>query len=198
MSTRKFDDSFHKTLEIGEFELPNQNLDLEIGCGVGLHPILFSQKNPDRNLIAVEHTREKFDKFWRRYLSHESPDNLFPIHANAISFVSSKIEDETLDNIYILYPNPNPLNKHKNKRFHNMPFMESLIKKLRKNGHIIITSNELFYIEEAIDVMVNTWMMKVISKTDLSKLPDFKPRTHFEIKYLKRGEPCIEVIFGLS
>ncbi len=49
------------------FSYPEMPLDIEVGCGVGLHPIQYSLANPDRFLVALEHTREKFEKFHRRF-----------------------------------------------------------------------------------------------------------------------------------
>ena len=101
-------------------------MDIEIGCGVGLHPITYAKIHPDRNLVALEHTKEKFDKFWGRYENHASLDNLYPIHGNAISWISAHIKPASVSRYFLLYPNPWPKARHKNRRWAAMPFMAKL------------------------------------------------------------------------
>src|SRR4051794_33969750 len=87
---------------------PNMPVDLEIGCGTGWHPITYAGSNPDRLLIAIEHTRMRFEKFARRASHHEELDNLFPIHANAVAWVTHALQDKTISRIFLYYPNPYP------------------------------------------------------------------------------------------
>ncbi len=178
-----------------EFELPKRPLDVEIGCGVGLHPIIYSKQNPDRFLVAIEHTRMKFDKFWRRFINHNSPKNLLPVHANGISWVTHLLPNKCVDRFIFLYPNPNPKPKHFNKRFHGMPFMEQVIACLKDDGEIIMATNELFYADEACDLMVNHWKLTLKERKEYGKVESEPARTHFEKKYLERGETCYNLIF---
>ncbi len=46
----------------------NMPLDIEIGCGVGMHPLLYASAHPERFLIAIEKTREKFGKFAKKII----------------------------------------------------------------------------------------------------------------------------------
>src|SRR5689334_22652665 len=102
--------------DLGEFQLPQgKPLDVEIGCGVGLHPIRYALANPERNLIAIEHTREKFASFRQRYEGNGHPANLFPIHADAIRWVTHALPPGSVSKFLLLYPNPEP--KATNKRW---------------------------------------------------------------------------------
>ena len=62
--------------------------DLEIGCGVGLHPIRYARAHPERRLIAIEHTKTRFLKFERRLAHHTDVDNIIAVHANAIGYIT--------------------------------------------------------------------------------------------------------------
>ena len=44
-------------------------LDIEIGCGVGMHPLRYAKENPSRTLLAIEHTRTRFNTFKRSSIS---------------------------------------------------------------------------------------------------------------------------------
>src|SRR5688572_18918623 len=64
-------------------ENTNSNLSIEIGCGVGMHPLRYALANLDKKILAIERTTEKFKKFLQRYKNHGSPENLFPVQAEA-------------------------------------------------------------------------------------------------------------------
>ncbi|MFT6071090.1 MAG: tRNA G46 methylase TrmB [Bacteriovoracaceae bacterium] len=177
-----------------KFIVPKLPLDIEIGCGVGLHPILYQQKHPERCLVALEHTKEKFDKFYRRFINHGSPQNLIPVHANGISWVSQQLPNESVDQFFFLYPNPNPKPGDLNKRWYAMPFMQKVLEVLKPDGKITLATNEKFYKEEALEYFLGHWKLKLIEDKILES--GFKPRTHFEKKYLEREEPCFNLVFS--
>jgi len=78
------------------FVLPEGPLDIEIGCGTGLHPLRYSAENPDRFVIALEQTREKFLKFVSRLKNHPPRTNLFPVHGDAIRWISHHIPRQSV------------------------------------------------------------------------------------------------------
>ncbi len=166
-------------------------VDIEIGCGVGLHPIIYCQTHQNRQLIAIEHTKAKFEKFKRRADSHNL-QNLWPIHANGISFVSKYFDTESVDRFIFLYPNPNPKKAAANKRWHNMPFINYVIKCLKKGGDLVIASNELWYIEEAHKVLTQHLSISSIEAITQDLLE--RPRSHFERKYMSCGQVCWQIV----
>lgn len=165
---------------------------LEIGTGTGMHPLSYAQKFPDRLIIAIEKTHERYGKFIRAY-EKTKPMNLIPVHSHAVSWVAHNIGPEELDEIFILYPNPNPKISDLNKRWHAMPFFGYLINTLKPFGKITIRTNELFYAEEARLFMNETWKLNdvEIRPFTLGDVSEFK--TLFEKKYLERGQTCYEI-----
>ena len=92
-------------------------LHLEIGAGVGLHPIQFSFAQDEIGLIAIERTREKYVSFLQRVLSNQKkyPDhfkNLLAINADIVPWLWHFDHQIKFDKIWILYPNPEPGNKN--------------------------------------------------------------------------------------
>jgi tRNA G46 methylase TrmB len=165
---------------------------LEIGCGVGLHPIQFCQQNPEQHLIAIEHTFNKFQKFKRRYEHHTYLHNLFGVHTNAISYITHEIPNETIQSVFILYPNPEPQNPAK--RWFRMSFFSEILRVLKPDGQIQLATNEESYLKEACDYAQTQWLL-TNQRPHLIQQPHQMGRTHFEIKYLQRKQSCYEVIF---
>ena len=176
-----------------DFDRAQEPLDVEIGCGVGLHPIQYAKAHPDRYLVAIEQTREKFEKFQRRFDHHNLP-NLLPVHANAISWISHCLQDQSVDNFFFLYPNPNPKGTDFNKRWHAMPFMENVIHCLKPTGRIHLATNIEDYAVEAKANFEQVWHLETL-RYERIHAGDIVPRTHFEKKYLARGQTCFDMIF---
>ncbi len=173
--------------------LNDSALDLEIGAGQGLHAIQYCQKNPGRTLIAAERTSTRFAQLNRRHHAHPELKNLFPVHADALSLVTHWIHDQSLERVFLLYPNPYPKLKQANLRWHNMPFMKTLLAKMKDGAQLTLATNIETYMSEAKEQFTTLWGLKLIDHRRLHA--GHTPRTHFEKKYLERGEPCWNLLF---
>ena len=160
---------------------------LEIGAGKGKHALSFAQQNPDKHLIAIERTRNKFEAF-AKLAGQQNSNNLTAIHADAIAWIVHAIAPSSIDSIYILYPNPEQHNP--NQQWLNMPFFEFLLSRLRVGGEIILATNIEAYIDNAEQQAREVWCLLHTR----SQVASSSQRTHFEIKYLARQENCWQLI----
>jgi tRNA (guanine-N7-)-methyltransferase len=166
-------------------------LDLEIGCGAGWHPIHYASTFPDRRLIAIEHTRTKFAKFSSRLKTHPELNNLWAVHADAIRWVSDMLPPNSIDRCFLWYPNPEP--KAVNKRWLRSPFMHRLLETLKNSGELHLATNDVSYFNEALKWAEKCWQLESLFTRSFDKSVESHPRTHFERKYLLRGDTCFEV-----
>lgn len=185
-----------KKIEIplaAKFDVGNlpKTLDVEIGCGVGWHAIEYAKNNPERCLVAIEKTSNKFEKFNQRFTNHPQIKNLKPVHANAVNWIATHLKPECVDRYFILYPNPNP--KDPQKRWFRMPFMRFLLETLKPGGTVTLATNIFEYYKEAKQYNIEVWGL--ILCEDRTILPNEKPRTHFEKKYLAAGQTCYNLVF---
>lgn len=175
----------------GPLAWPGLEVSLEIGCGVGLHPIQWGEKYPQEHLVAIEHTQEKCEKFLRRLENHPHLTNITAIHGNAISWVTHEFSENQFKDIYFFYPNPEPQNSAK--RWIRMPFFSEILRVLRDDGQILFASNEERYISEVQDHAVKDWKLSIFERHEIRLAPGIRGRTHFERKYLGRGQTCYQV-----
>ncbi len=165
---------------------------LDIGCGVGWHPIQYASLHPDEEVIAVEHGKTRFEKMCRRLDRHPQLKNIIPIQMDAHRYVADQLKNKSLTKIFFLYPNPYAKPKLAKKRWHNQLFMKKLVLSLLPGGEIVLATNEAFYAEEFREKLKALGMQLVSDRV----LPlDHAPRTHFEKKYLERGERCFEHLY---
>jgi tRNA G46 methylase TrmB len=172
---------------------PKGPLVLEVGCGQGLHPILFAKDNPATHIVACERTVDKFKKFQSRLHSHNL-SNITAIHEDALAWLVHNEENTTerFEKIFFLYPNPYPKSTHRKKRFFSMPSFCAYLRALKVGGEIFLRTNEKFYVEEALFFSKFVWNLKLVYNGEVREPTGI---THFERKYLKRGEKCFEVVW---
>lgn len=178
----------------------SQGFDLEIGCGAGLHAIRYARQNPERFLVAIERTQQKFEAFASRLRGHGEMSNLLALRDDAVSVVTHLVAPKSVDRIFLLYPNPYPKAAQANKRWHRMPFLLKLHEVLRPGGEIRLATNESFYKDEA-----SKWMRglrlfemsseKIYSLKDLGTPELPQAHTHFEKKYLNAGQSVYHLVF---
>lgn len=167
-------------------------IDIEIGCGVGTHPISWAQRHPERLVVAMERTTEKFGKFEKSIAQKEAPlENLIPLHTDAVNWISAFVRPEQIDSYFILYPNPYPKERQKNHRFPHMPFSSYLIQTLKPGGKLVMASNIKSYIDETVERFAGHEGMEVLEKKQIE--PSEPARTLFEKKYLERREACFNL-----
>ncbi|MFP5518963.1 MAG: tRNA (guanine(46)-N(7))-methyltransferase TrmB [Bdellovibrionia bacterium] len=189
---RKFNPDFLKVPrepkydEVTEKWKQYQEMHLEIGAGAGLHPIQFAKAHSDILLIGVERTREKYESFEGRIRSH-SLSNLIGVHADVVPWLYFLPHEFLFDKIWILYPNPEPGNK--SQRWINAPFFSHLLERLKLGGYIEMATNIKDYAEEVEKNAEANWGLNCT----LSRYQGVG-RTHFERKYLERGEACYSMV----
>lgn len=183
---------FQKPHFIAENTAENKRpLVVEIGAGKGMHACLYAKQNPEHDLIAIERTQNKFTAFKGLVHSVDKEvielDNLMAVHADAIPYCVFALLPQCVDTLFLLYPNPEP--KNPNQQWLNMPFFEFLLSRLKPSGKVVLASNIESYIDNAYEQSLHTWQLS----TQRIEVPKDSRRTHFEIKYLARGEVCWEL-----
>ncbi len=170
-----------------------KKLIIEIGAGAGYHAIQNAKAHSDNFIVAIERTQVKSQKMIGRVKHHPELKNIYPVCGDAIPWICQQCLPEEVDNYIVLYPNPYPKASQANKRFINMPFMEKLIETLKPGGTILFATNIEAQYREIKTVGENVWHLSVVDNLQLPA--DFEPRSHFEKKYLERGESCYQVVF---
>ena len=162
------------------FSQKNLSVDFEIGSGNGEFCINRALEFPHKTIIAIEKTRNKINKAFRKKL----PKNLKIFHTNAVWWAARFAKPFCFDSIFIFYPNPYPKNKHSNLRWIRRPFMGYLLNCLKLEGTIEIRTNEFFYYQEIGEIMPKKFpFMKCVSDRVISSK---NPQTPFERKYVNR------------
>lgn len=151
---------------------------------------MWAKSHPSGQILAIERTSEKYAKFKRR-LDHHSDlqDRVFAAHADAAWLVPWL--SETVDHCFWLYPNPEP--KRRNHRIAHSKLTSLVVEMIKPGGQLTIATNVESYAEELRIELPRRFNLELAFDEKWSL--DRGARSHFEKKYLARGEPCFNFEF---
>jgi tRNA G46 methylase TrmB len=117
-------------------------------------------------------------------VGQQKSSNLSAVHADAIAWIVHAVAPNSIERIFILYPNPEQHNP--NQQWLNMPFFEFLLSRLQVDGEVVLATNIEAYMDNAEQQANEVWCLP----NTRHKVASDSQRTHFEVKYLARGETC--------
>lgn len=123
--------------------------------------------------------------------------------------VLAKLQDDSIDEFYVMFPDPWPKKKHIKRRLMSVDFLECLAGKLKKHGVINFASDQVHYVDFVLDnveeynELYGNRMLHIYYKRSesngIDRLAAFEQKpccwccTKYEQKALARGEKCYYV-----
>ncbi len=144
---------------------------LEIGFGNGEFLIHQSNLNEETMFIGCEVYLNGFSKVLNKIYDRQIKN----IKVCSINFVYlvQVLEDETIDQVYFINPDPWPKIRHNKRRVINIENLKSLSTKLKKNSKITITTDSKDYYETIVSIFANKAV--IFNKVDHEELKTTDP-----------------------
>jgi tRNA G46 methylase TrmB len=200
-SIERFESSFEKgdgdLIPLEYFLRPH--VALEVGGGTGWMFSSLAKQDSKTTYVSVERDRMRGNRLVRRMQRLGLP-NFVGVRGNIVPNIIHRIPTECLDRIYFMYPCPFPKNSQSKNRWYLHPTMRHYVRTLKKDGLMIWTSDQKFYIDEARAVCEKIFHLEVLSHGHLqpnqwNHLDGFSAgRTKFEQHFFSTGHPCYELI----
>ena len=157
---------------------------LEIGFGSGENIIKFAQKHSSYNFIGAELYVNSYVKVLKK-IYQKNIKNL-KIIPDDVRLYLHNFKNSSFNAIFLLHPDPWPKNKHIKRRLLQQSFIDVLSKILKKNGLIIIATDQAkmkSWVLEQFHVRKDfIWKVKDINKTFV------KPKFFEETKYSRKSK----------
>lgn len=140
------------------------NVFLEIGFGMGEHFIHQLSINKNDLFIGAE----AYLNGVANVLNHVKDQNLsnFLIWPDDIDLIISNMPDNSINGIYILFPDPWHKTRHRKKRLFNEERYEQFVQKLKPRGFIVFASDIADYFKETKNLVSKDFTF--INKDDLT------------------------------
>lgn len=116
---------------------------LEIGFGGGEHPHGLAQQQPAWRIIGAEAFTNGVASLCEKLAAEPLPNiKIFP---DDVRFLLPKLADQSLDRVYLLYPDPWPKSRHAKRRFFGPENIPTIARLLKPGGLWIIASDHPVY-----------------------------------------------------
>ena len=163
----------------------NNKLLFEIGFGYGEHTLHQAKLHPDYNIIACETyingVLSLLDKI------EENKINNINIYNLDARYLLEKMPDNSIDIIYILFPDPWPKKKQNKRRIINAEFIDLVKSKLKKCGILFFASDILNYVEWTMEFVFGKLKPTFNNIEECKKEPQWWIRTRYQEKAIREN-----------
>ncbi len=159
---------------------------LEIGPGRGDFLALYSKEKPTDSLVAIELGKKRFLKLIERVQKKEI-NNTYLICGDARLVLPQNFKEETFKQIYVLFPDPWPKNKHAFRRLLKVEFLTLLTHFLKPQGELIVGTDVEEYATWTVENTKKILELKNLGNPFLENSPLPEP-TYFEKKWRDMGK----------
>lgn len=160
----------------------SQNIILEIGFGNGEHFAHLAKIKPDSLVVGSEIFINGVANALHQLIDQGSQNA--KIYDTDCRELLEAIPDNTLSEIYILFPDPWPKERHHKRRIINEFMLKLMHKKLKKGGVVRFASDIEEYYDSAFEQFLN---FKAFTKKTNSKEGYQIPENHIQTKYQRKA-----------
>ena len=168
-----------------------QKVTLEIGFGGGEHLAAQAAAAPDGRFLGAEPFLNGVASALR-HIDQQGLKNV-RLHAGDVREVTSTLKDASIDQVFILFPDPWPKARHHKRRLMQGPFAAELARLLKKGGRLRFATDWADYADHALAVLraepAFDWTAK---RADDWRRP---PLDHFATRYQEKRLGDIEPVY---
>jgi tRNA (guanine-N7-)-methyltransferase len=163
-------------------------LEIDVGCHKGRFLVEMAQRFPFTNFLGVERQRERVLKA-KKKITLEGLDNAEVLHGDAREILSC-LPDACADCVHVLFPDPWPKRRHKNRRMVGQGFLFEVARLLKARGRLRLVTDDPDY------ARAMEWHAISISRyRRIESEPRNYPPTEFQLKFGAVSRPTFGLVF---
>jgi len=181
----------HKKSLLPEFSNPQifektKPVILEYCSGNGQWIIDKAKCKPQYNWIAVENRFDRVRKIWLK-MQNQNLTNLFVVFGEANAFTRFYLQENSVFQSFINFPDPWPKNKHSKHRLVQTDFIEELKRVIERDGMITLVTDDQKYLMQMIQTFekVEGWK-PTFEKSFVTEWPSFGS-SFFQVLWKEKG-----------
>lgn len=180
------------------FAQPQLPLCIEIGFGNGDSLLAMAESRPDWNFIGAEVYRPGVGKFLLG-VERLALTNVCVTTRDAIAFINERVTANSLDAIYVFFPDPWPKKKHLKRRLINQSFVELACDRLKAGGTLHIATDIDSYAEQINELLeqqpqlVRTEPSELRPENAADEVPA-RPPTKYENRGRRLGHSIHDIV----
>lgn len=168
---------------------------LEIGFGMGKSLAEMAQANPQQNYIGIEVHRPGVGALLK-LIEEMGLTNIRIFNHDAIEVLQKSIPMESLDAVYLFFPDPWHKKRHHKRRIVQPEFVNTIAAHLKPGGHFHMATDWENYAEHMMEVMSASPLFRNTQAPGaFTPRPDYRPLTKFEQRGQRLGHGVWDLIF---
>lgn len=167
---------------------------LDIGTGMGDTTIHLAKKHSENDYLAVEVHRPGIGSLLRQITANHLTNVRISNH-DVVDLLRYQIPANSLDMIYIFFPDPWPKKRHHKRRLINQGLLEILKPCLKSHARIFVATDWQDYAEHIMEIFAgDNEFLNLAGPGKFSPRPHWRPLTKFE----KRGSKLEHQVFDFA
>lgn len=168
---------------------------LEIGFGNGESLAEIAKNHPENDYIGIEVHRPGVGHLLMR-IEELGLTNLRVMCADAVEILEQQIPDESLDALYLFFPDPWHKKRHHKRRQVRSEWAQLVRKKLKVGGLLHMATDWENYAEHMLEVLsAAEGFSNTSASGDYVPKPDYRPETKFERRGQRLGHGVWDLVF---
>lgn len=163
---------------------------LELACGKGEYTVGLAEKNPNLNVVGIDIKGDRIARGSKRAMDKGLKNAAFL--RTSIQYLDEFFEDNIVDDIWLIHPDPQSRDKEERKRLTNQYYLNIYKKYLKTGGLFRLKTDSPFLYEYSLEVLRNDMDFEIMDHTnDLYNSPlleeHFGIQTHYEKLWVAKG-----------
>ncbi len=160
-------------------------LDVDLGCGNGDFLCELARRHPERNFLGIDKLAGRVMKACRKA---GALDNVRILKVESSYAVRYLLSESSVENFYLLFPDPWPKRRHHRRRIMQADFLDSIHRALEPGGTIHLATDDLHYFEQMQRVTSTSHKLECIMHSSFREDVDL-PVTKFERRFREQDAP---------
>lgn len=183
--------TFTRQLDVTGMFPARQPLWIEIGFGVGKFFLSLAQAHPDINFMGIEYNLSRYYKMLDK-LSVRDLHNVRLTNTDAVMSIRYLIPDQSIDRVFINFPDPWPKTKHEKNRLFSLYFIRDLARCVKPDALVRVQTDVESYANHIRDYMVLENLFETVDRFE----PDIPlPATTFQDRFIGLNIPYYTMVF---
>lgn len=168
---------------------------LEIGFGNGESLAEIAKNHPQNDYIGIEVHRPGVGHLLLQ-IEELGLTNVRVICADAVEVLEKQIPDNSLDTLYLFFPDPWHKKRHHKRRQVQPEWAQLVRRKLKLGGQLHLATDWQNYAEHMLEVMSHAEGFANLSNSnDYVVKPEYRPETKFERRGMRLGHGVWDLLF---
>ena len=168
---------------------------LEIGFGNGASLAQIAACHPENDYLGIEVHRPGVGNLLLQ-IEKQGLTNIRVSNDDAVEVLEQQVPDDSLDAVYLFFPDPWHKKKHHKRRIVQPSFVQLLSRKLKTGGIFHMATDWENYAEYMLEVMTAAeGFRNLAGKGNFIARPEYRPLTKFEQRGQRLGHGVWDLIF---